>query len=563
MAAITFDLTGDSKNLDELLLSIDGVTLTITSGLYQTDDFAIYETTPLLNRTAEGLGMRNPYGDREDGIDGDGRFEVAVLSFSETVRVTGVVLTPLGTPFNPTGAGTGFRLFGDDLLSVSGRQPIVSGGNTLDLIADLFGFGTDDGNDQFRIASITIETLTEGPRVTDLPGASISGRVFFDADGDGIDENDAGAGGKLVRLVSDTGSIVATTYTESNGNYLFYDLTPGNYAVRVDIGMDEEFSPANQGPEATDSDIVTLWTKWHRGQTDFIAVAAEQDVTDVDAGIAGAVAPPPPPPPPPPATGSVSGRVFVDADGSQTETAGDMPGAGYGVALQAADGSVVASTTTAADGSYGFTGIAAGDYRVVFTAETDRAYVTPGQGGSAIDSDVTVSAGGVGQTAIFTLAAGAALADVDAGLVPSVAPPPPPPPPPPTGNGATISGRLYQDVNGNGIDDGEAGSAGNVVRLMDANQRFVTSTRTAADGSYSFEGLDAGDYFVRIDIADSFNFTALNQGDDDSVDSDILTFWDRFNRGQTDVIHVQTDEVVADVDAGFWAGAAGDGIIFV
>src|SRR5262249_34460157 len=75
---------------------------------------------------------------------------------------------------------------------------------------------------------------------------------------------------------------------------------------------------------------------------------------------------PPPPPPPPPPSGSISGQVFVDGnqDGVLDTTVGDFALAAVRVALLSSDGTVVGSTTTGLDGSYGFTGLAAGTYTV-------------------------------------------------------------------------------------------------------------------------------------------------------------------------------------------------------
>ena len=66
---------------------------------------------------------------------------------------------------------------------------------------------------------------------------------------------------------------------------------------------------------------------------------------------------------------------------------------------------------------------------------------------------------------------------------------------------ATISGQVFNDLNANGLKDGgESGQSGWTVYL-DANgngqlDTGETSTTTAADGSYSFDGLAAGTYTV-------------------------------------------------------------------
>lgn len=78
---------------------------------------------------------------------------------------------------------------------------------------------------------------------------------------------------------------------------------------------------------------------------------------------------------------------------------------------------------------------------------------------------------------------------------------------------STLSGAVFEDVNGNRIQDtGEAGMA-NVAVYIDANDngRFDSgerSTLTASNGEYSFTNLAAGDYVLRQVIPEHFEQTA-------------------------------------------------------
>lgn len=70
----------------------------------------------------------------------------------------------------------------------------------------------------------------------------------------------------------------------------------------------------------------------------------------------------------PPGTGSVSGMVYLDADGSQTFTPGDTGIAGVMVQLQGvndAGQTVVLTAFTDANGNYSFTGLRAGTYSIL------------------------------------------------------------------------------------------------------------------------------------------------------------------------------------------------------
>ncbi|MCV6594025.1 MAG: hypothetical protein OIF48_13795, partial [Silicimonas sp.] len=77
--------------------------------------------------------------------------------------------------------------------------------------------------------------------------------------------------------------------------------------------------------------------------------------------------------------------------------------------------------------------------------------------------------------------------------------------------------------------------------VLDADGNPIT-TVTDADGDYSFDGVLAGDYRVKVTAPDGFAFTDQNVGSDDTVDSDVN------DAGVSDVISVGED--VTDVDAG-------------
>jgi len=70
--------------------------------------------------------------------------------------------------------------------------------------------------------------------------------------------------------------------------------------------------------------------------------------------------------------------------------------------------------------------------------------------------------------------------------------------------GQTLSGTVFEDVNyGGGAGRSQAGSSGAglsgaTVELFDKNGAYVSSTTTAAGGSYSFVGVGNGNYFVRV-----------------------------------------------------------------
>ena len=73
----------------------------------------------------------------------------------------------------------------------------------------------------------------------------------------------------------------------------------------------------------------------------------------------------------------------------------------------------------------------------------------------------------------------------------------------------TYSGTVYNDLNGNGMDDGgDPGLQGWTVELLDSNGNILATTTSAADGSYSFTDLLAGNYTIEEVIPDGWYQTS-------------------------------------------------------
>lgn len=189
-----------------------------------------------------------------------------------------------------------------------------------------------------------------------------------------------------------------------------------------------------------------------------------------------------------PRPASVGGFVYLDANGSGKKDAGEKGIAGVRVRLEPIDTiqpQKPLTTTTGADGSYEFTGVMPGRYRIV---EMDQ----PAGTDDGVDAAGTISGRIVG-TAInpgdeirdVQLRGGDAGINYNFGELPL----------------GSIGGFVYlvnpgEDCDGPHDATNSKPIAGAEVRLIDQQGVTITTTHTAADGSYRFSNLHKGIYSI-------------------------------------------------------------------
>jgi VCBS repeat-containing protein len=333
---VTFDLTGSNPDALSMAFAAGGVNLTITSGLFNgrpDGDYQVYENTPVLNQTAGGIGMLNPYSDLEIAIDGDGRREVAIFDFDQVVKITSVTFTPLPARFNLAGDGSimEFELFSDDFLTVTHEIDFGPGNvNALSLYADLFGIGADTRDTHFRIASLTVEipvldTVEDAVTVGDAATDRVIAVLANDAEATGIASFDASG-------------ILGTVTLSADGQSLIYN--PG-----------EAFAGLGEGDFATE--IFTYTAIGWNGEL------VTETVTVTVTGIDGAV-------------------TLPDA-GAASELAEDVT-----VDVLGNDANVTAITGLGTAGTLGSVRLSADGLSVIYNPGTAFRYLAPGQ--TATDS---------------------------------------------------------------------------------------------------------------------------------------------------------------------------------
>ena len=313
---------------------------------------------------------------------------------------------------------------------------------------DLDGTGTPNVATLLLAAGTNRTDVDFGYRGT----TSVGDRVWYDLNANGVQESgETGINGVTVQLLDSGGNVVATTTTSGDGNYAFNDLVAGTYTVRIvasslPAGLVETYDLDGTGTQHTAT----------------FTLAAGTSRTDVDFGYRG--------------TASIGDRVWNDANGNGVQDSGETGINGVTVDLLDSHGTVIATTTTSGDGNYSFRNLLAGTYTVRVNSSTLPAGMTP-----TFDVDGT----GTPNTATVTLTGGQARTDVDFGYRSQA-------------NGS-IGDRVWYDLNANGVQDsGETGINGVTVQLYNSSNVLIATTVTSGDGNYTFTGLAAGTYTVKV-----------------------------------------------------------------
>ncbi|MEY4413094.1 MAG: hypothetical protein RIQ53_387, partial [Pseudomonadota bacterium] len=369
-----------------------------------------------------------------------------------------------------------------------------------------------DGGDLNNIAvTVVAGQASTGNVFVDEKAAKLGDKVWLDADADGQqDAGEAGVANVTVQLLNAAGTVLATTTTDAAGNYLFDNLAPGAYTVKFVTPTGYTLTTANVGADATDSDANAT-----TGLTGTYTLNAGDANLTADAGLVAL-----------PTSGAVTGKVLLD---SNNDNVGDTPAAGVTVQLRNAAGTVVATTTTGADGSYAFTGVAPGSYTVTEVNPAGVLDVADKDGGNLNSIAVTVVAGQTSTGNDF----------VDEKV-------------------AKIGDKVWVDANGNGVQDtGEVGLAGATVTLRDSAGNAVATTTTDASGVYGFD-VAPGSYSVQVTAPTGYVFTGKDSGSNDAVDSDVDA-----TTGRSATVSVNAGDVVSSLDAGLYKKASlGDKVWF-
>lgn len=437
--------------------------------------------------------------------------------------------------FGKTNNGATFSAFGLNFYDTNGTRlaqsfaRVTSAGYTVGNAALTAPQGTafaeiylyTDGGTNFLVDDLCV-TRSGGPTPTLTAGpesVEIGDRVWVDLNRDGQqDEGGVGLQGIKVDLFEGcTDTVVAATRTTSNsGQYVFPNLAPGQYRVRMTAPAGFVFTQKGAGT-SSDSDVNG------NGITDCLTLAPGQQNFDIDAGVYDPTAAiPTPTPTATPIGGYIGDRVWNDLNRNGAQDSGEPSLQGVKVDLLAtcAGTSVLQTQQTTNSGQYLFRDLPPGQYLVRVTAPAGLVF-SPQNAAADDGGDSDVDSNGI--TPCISLAPYEEDASVDAGLYdPQGAIPTPTATPTPAGS--LIGDRVWNDFDANGAQNaGEPGVAGIKVDLLSGctGAAVLQTDTTDTRGEYSFSPLPAGDYRIQVTLQGSFVFSPQNAIGDDFADSDV------------------------------------------
>jgi uncharacterized repeat protein (TIGR01451 family) len=322
-----------------------------------------------------------------------------------------------------------------------------------------------------------------------LPTASIGDTIFVDVNRSGSqDLSEAGISGVSVQLYQGL-TLIDTQVTDSNGNYLFTDLIPGTYEVRVVTGIGTPledwtlssdpdldgvpFDPLDPDPLGDSSHTRTL--------------AGGDTYVGADFGYF-------------PPGYSLSGIAWIDFDNDGIVDGNEI-GIQYATVRLYSGPTLIGTTTTDADGVYTFVGLSAGTYSTEVDLATIPLNLTQtfeADGSINNQNTATISNADIEDVNFGYRYVGTNTLSGTIGL-----------------DGSPIDG-LLNGTNPSGVAYDETAFSGVEVYLYSWNDDdndsvidsgeylLLTTTTTDVNGDYSFAGLPASDFYL-VSMAAPYN----------------------------------------------------------
>ena len=376
--------------------------------------------------------------------------------------------------------------------------------------------------------------------------AKLGDRIWLDKNANGIQDSDESnfTDGNVTVYIEDengnaivdvNGNDVNPVETDS-GVFVFENLKPGSYHLRYEFPQDVQVSPLHKGSDRlVDSDVYKDTNK-----TDDIVLTSGQTDTSVDVGLY--------------TYASIGDYVWIDDNGNGIQDDSKILDVNVTVELYKSDDTLVDTkqVVEGSDGSYLFDGIDPDEYYVVFKLPTDSKYrfTSMDSTDDTLDSDVNLT---TSKTSVESIESGEHNDTIDAGIYIPV----------------SIGDRVWLDANADGIQDANDSNISDInVTLYDKDDQIVSQVTTDENGTYLFDGLVPGEYYIKVALVDNadnrYVVTDKLSVQSDANNSDIN------ESGYSEHITLSSAQYTRDLDAGLyipvsigdyvWDDANGNGI---
>jgi len=355
----------------------------------------------------------------------------------------------------------------------------------------------------------------QSEKSTTLCVSNLGDYIWHDSNVDGIqDDSELGIEGVVVKLFDSTMFFLDSTISDESGNYLFSNLVPGIYIIKI---ADANFE--NSGVLENSESKKWYLSPKESGEQSFLSVTVElgkAENLDIDFGFFYTC-------------------MILHKSGPDTVSAGDL--ITYNFKVDNCGDVVLHGGVSVYDSLIN----PKGDHllrnsvvqpRTVW--EFSATYIsTQDDCGELINN-----AWAIGHPVMPDGTKLPTIKDEDSWTIEVIC-----------DDKSTLGDRVWDDNNKNGIQDlGENGIANIEVKLYGIDNVLISTIQTDNNGFYLFEELPLGDYYIQFIQPNGYLFTKKNQGDDRIIDSDAdeLT-------GKTDIIAVIPSTTDLSWDAGLYS----------
>lgn len=287
---------------------------------------------------------------------------------------------------------------------------------------------------------------------------SLAGVVWHDIQADGVRQGEEPTMDSirvdLFTVENHTRVLVATTWTDKEGSYLFENLSPGNYEIEFDAADTLFYTLQHQGDSTVDSDA-------RDGVISDIQMLSGQHLKHLDAGLYS--------------NGFLTDFIWIDTNTDGIFDIGEpfLSGARVDwIGVNFAGDTIHQVTYTDDEGRYYFNHIAPGNYELTFQLQQNYRF---------LHSVITRWEFQSGQ---YVLGDGL-----------------------PVFIQGNVSGVVWQDVNNSKFREvTEPGLADIHLSLFTIDSVFIAGTQSDSIGNFTFKGVPDGSYFIEVNIDSQFVF---------------------------------------------------------